>query len=190
MSKAEYQKKWREKNREKMRNYNRNYRVLHREKRTEQLREWRKKNPEKVLNCNRQYSALHKEKRREYAKEYSRKRRKDPEFRKRERLANNKSRDKLKVKVFELLGGQCANPYGLHDKPFIDVRCLQIDHVDGIRDSKDYPRNKDYRGTYAFYKEVYQELLKGSKKYQCLCANCNWIKRSVNHELRMQDRKN
>ncbi len=189
MSKAEYQKEWRAKNREKMRAWQRNYNALHRKKRAEQLREWRKKNPEKVLNESRKYRALHLEKIRIYAKEYSRKKREDPEFRKKERLANNKSRDKLKLKVFELLGGKCANPYDLHDKPFTDVRCLQIDHVDGIRDSRDYSRNKDYRGTYAFYKEVYQELLEGSKKYQCLCANCNWIKRSVNNETQWKYRK-
>lgn len=46
---------------------------------------------------------------------------------------------------------------------------LQIDHING-----DGVRYKD-GGFYIF--RILQEIKKGSREYQLLCANCNWIKR-------------
>ena len=54
---------------------------------------------------------------------------------------------------------------------FSDKRALQIDHVNGngMQDRKS--------GYYKFYQDVIASLERGEKKYQILCANCNWIKR-------------
>jgi hypothetical protein len=80
--------------------------------------------------------------------------------------------NKLKQAVFNILGKECSFC------GFNDIRALQIDHVNGgglkeIRLSK---------GNY--YKFLLTEIISNPNKYQVLCANCNWIKRSVNNENR------
>lgn len=76
----------------------------------------------------------------------------------------------LRQDVLKALGGQC----GLCG--FDDWRALQIDHVNG-NGSKDRARflNKDQ-----FYRAVIAE----PDAYQCLCSNCNWIKRYEQGEHR------
>lgn len=85
-------------------------------------------------------------------------------YRKRSRELNKKYR----LLVLGLLGCKCKIC------GFSDYRALQIDHVDGggCKEKRVGNKNKYY----------YNELLKGSKKYQLLCANCNWIKRFENNE--------
>lgn len=73
----------------------------------------------------------------------------------------------------EALGGKCIQ-CGFDDK-----RALQIDHIDGGGSKERKERN--FKGS--FNKHVLQSFLKGENKYQLLCANCNWIKRSVNNEM-------
>ena len=58
---------------------------------------------------------------------------------------------------------------------FTDVRALQFDHIVALRRQK---------GETSKPQLVASEILKGSKDYQLLCANCNWIKRAENHEYR------
>jgi len=85
-----------------------------------------------------------------------------------------------RLEIINLLGGQCINPYGLHDKPFTDIRCLQIDHINGGGTRE--------RRTGIFTSNKYPQIIKFIKenphqtKYQLLCANCNWIKRDKNME--------
>ena len=78
----------------------------------------------------------------------------------------------LKTQIFELLGGKCIK-CGCSD-----FRCLQIDHINGggQKERKKFPSHK------MFYMYVLKQLRVGSKDYQCLCANCNWIKRWENKE--------
>ena len=76
-----------------------------------------------------------------------------------------------KSAILELLGKKCVRC------GFEDDRALQIDHVNGggVKEKK-----KMTGGTY--YVFVVKRILAGSKKYQVLCANCNWIKRFENNE--------
>jgi hypothetical protein len=78
-----------------------------------------------------------------------------------------KSRTKIKFRIFELLGRKCNNCN------FSDWRALQIDHVKG-NGKQDRLKFGD-SGSY--YLHILKEIEKGSKEYQLLCANCNWIKR-------------
>jgi hypothetical protein len=55
-----------------------------------------------------------------------------------------------------------------------DRRCLQVDHVFG-GGKKEYKK----RATIRFYQNVINDL---RGRYQCLCANCNWIKRALRKE--------
>lgn len=92
--------------------------------------------------------------------------------------ARKKQPQKLRIEILEKLGNMCVNPYGLHDKPFTDVRCLQIDHVNGhgLKEMKSFHDRK------AYYRFILKRIRNGSKDYQLLCANCNWIKRHENQE--------
>jgi len=74
--------------------------------------------------------------------------------------------------IFDMFDNKCVRC------GFSDERALQIDHInnDGYKDAK-----KNGKGASWWYlKNVYKSLLKGEKKYQVLCANCNWIKRTEN----------
>lgn len=79
-----------------------------------------------------------------------------------------KYRARLRAAVVAALGGRCVQC------GFTDVRALQIDHVagGGVRE----------RRTIGYY-GICQRVLRGSKGYQLLCANCNWIKRAVRGEI-------
>lgn len=78
----------------------------------------------------------------------------------------------LKEQIFELLGNKCIRC------DFSDPRALQIDHINGggQKERKRFPSHK------MFYMYVLRQLKAGSKDYQLLCANCNWIKRYENKE--------
>jgi hypothetical protein len=92
---------------------------------------------------------------------------------------NKKMIRKRRQEVFELLGNKCANPFNLpHPDWCNDWRCLQIDHVNGggVRELR------GHKNRYSFYGMVIREIKAGSKEYQLLCANCNWIKRYENKE--------
>jgi hypothetical protein len=74
--------------------------------------------------------------------------------------------------VVRLLGGKCVK-CGI-----TDIRCLQIDHVfgGGVKEYKKLRCGREY------YVSMLRQVEAGSVKYQVLCANCNWIKRSVEKE--------
>lgn len=75
---------------------------------------------------------------------------------------------KQRLEVIKKLGEKCCK-CGFNDK-----RALQIDHINGggIKERK----RKDY---YSIYTEI---MTTNQKKYQLLCANCNWIKKYENNE--------
>lgn len=85
------------------------------------------------------------------------------------------SKLKTKNEIHLMLGGECIKC------GFSDTRALQIDHIKGggYKERKGYNTNP---------KEYYRNILKSIKnkenKYQLLCANCNWIKRFENNEIR------
>lgn len=78
----------------------------------------------------------------------------------------------MKQAVYDLLGRKCAIC------GFDDMRALQIDHVNGggVKEIRAVKGN--------YYKFILKELISYPNKYQILCANCNWIKRSLNNENR------
>jgi len=85
---------------------------------------------------------------------------------------------RLKHRVYDKLGNRCSNPHCLWQnedgtRGCNDARCLQIDHVNGggKKDRK--------KGIYRMY---LQALKDEHNEYQILCANCNWIKLTVNAE--------
>jgi RNase P subunit RPR2 len=93
-----------------------------------------------------------------------------------EKLAedNRKIRKKLKEEIYHMLGNKCSNPNCLVPNGCRDVRCLQIDHINGGGQKS----RKQFQANYIkYYTFVLQQLKAGSKDYQLLCANCNWIKR-------------
>lgn len=89
-------------------------------------------------------------------------------YRDKDREKYNKYMRELKeiyrMKVVVKLGSKC-----LHCG-FSDSRALQIDHVNGGGKQEMKTINR-----LAFYKRVFEDVY---GKYQLLCANCNWIKRS------------
>ena len=90
---------------------------------------------------------------------------------KRKRKATEYTRN-MKKAVHTILGGECVRC------GFDDVRALQIDHVNG-------GGNKEVKKvTKHYYKYVLEKIVAGSVDYQLLCANCNWIKRVENGEVR------
>ena len=89
--------------------------------------------------------------------------------------SQKKYKQKVRAKTIELLGGKCSNPNCLVPNGCTDIRCLQIDHVKG-------GGNKALKSSYKEYKKIYMAIRSGSKDYQLLCANCNWIKFHENKE--------
>ena len=81
---------------------------------------------------------------------------------------------KIRNKTLEALGNKCVRC------GFNDYRALQIDHING-GGSKER-KERLFGGK--FHSHVIQSFMKGENKYQLLCANCNWIKRFENKEVR------
>jgi hypothetical protein len=104
-------------------------------------------------------------KRLKYFSEYNKKRRESE--RKRLALFHTTQRKE----IIDLLGGKCSRC------GFDDYRALQIDHVEGGGRKE----IESLKSSYLFH--VIKEIKAGSKKYQCLCANCNWIKKWENKEV-------
>lgn len=89
-----------------------------------------------------------------------------------ERLRSREWRRVIRTEVLDLLGGVCCKC------GFDDRRALQIDHVKG---GGLYDYNRSPGGVYL--SRVKRHIKRGGKKYQLLCANCNWIKRNEQKEF-------
>ena len=89
-----------------------------------------------------------------------------------------KSHLKLKLEVFTHYSGtnppQCANPYGEHKEPYTTLSTLSLDYIKGGH----------RRSGISMGHELYRMLRKEGCPigWQVLCMNCQWIKRSLNHE--------
>lgn len=79
---------------------------------------------------------------------------------------------KYRLSILEILGFKC------YKCGFDDIRALQIDHVKGNGE-----KERRGKGTGNPYKIMLNKIIQGSKDYQILCANCNWIKKSENKEV-------
>ena len=92
--------------------------------------------------------------------------------------SSKKTRSKLRVEIVSLLGGKCVRC------GFEDIRALQIDHVNGGANKEVMKKyGKPYSNCHR-YVLIRDAILLGSKEYQLLCANCNWIKRFENKEIK------
>jgi hypothetical protein len=89
--------------------------------------------------------------------------------------AARKRRAEHKRLVFMAYGNKCKHC------GFTDPRALQIDHTRG-GGHKDRMDKKILSGD-GFYKFILK-MNCPKDRFQLLCANCNWIKRSENHEYR------
>jgi len=88
---------------------------------------------------------------------------------------NKKQREqaqRIRSEVLTFLGNKCVRCGET------DIRCLQVDHVNG----GGVQELRRIRGA-TYFRKVFQELKRGSKAYQCLCANCNWRKRYEREEI-------
>jgi hypothetical protein len=94
----------------------------------------------------------------------------------RQKLSSTARRRLYRLKIFDLLGGAQCRKCG-----FDDYRALQIDHVNG-------GGGKQLKSDTRLLKPAYYFtiIVQKPSDYQVLCANCNWIKRDENHELRKQ----
>jgi len=93
--------------------------------------------------------------------------RKNPEKR---NLVYKKLRDNL-LEIFDYKCSRCG---------FSDIRALQIDHKEG----QGHQEILKYGSSFKMYRFYLNNLEIAREKLQILCANCNWIKRSENHEVR------
>jgi len=94
----------------------------------------------------------------------------DPEkFRKQRRQWHHK----VRFQIIDLLGGKCVVC------GFSDWRALQVDHIKG----GGYKERVQGHTPSALLKDIIKSIKNNKKKYQLLCANCNWIKRYENKEM-------
>lgn len=113
---------------------------------------------------------------------YDSDRKKNPKSREAQVRYRNKHRKEIRIRqkeyhkqnreeLFCLLGNKCFNC------GFSDRRALQIDHINGggIKERINY-NTKD------FHRVVLKSIKNNERKYQLLCANCNWIKRHEKQE--------
>jgi hypothetical protein len=142
--------------------YYHNYYLNHKNQSRQTAKKWRTNNPDKVKEIQKNW----KENNPEHAKEIIKK-------------SNHKVRLKIKLEIFNLLGSCCINPYNQHDKPYTDIRALQIDHVNGNGNKE----RKQFNGTLPYYKYILEKIKLGSKDYQLMCSNCNNIKRFEENEF-------
>lgn len=103
--------------------------------------------------------------------------RRSPELVQAERTRRSRKYTIWRAKVVMTLGAECR---GCRIK---DSRVLQIDHIhgNGTQDRND----RGFSGSgynYRFFMKVLEDP-DFFRKYQVLCANCNWIKKSENNEV-------
>jgi hypothetical protein len=111
-------------------------------------------------------------------KNNSRKYYKDINIRNNHNIIQKRIRDRVRKEILELLGSKCSNPYNLKHLDWCnDLSILQIDHINGCGAIQ---RRKEC-GSY--YLIVLDKIKNGSKDYQLLCPNCNWLKKIKNNEI-------
>jgi len=86
-------------------------------------------------------------------------------------------RRELREHLIDVLGARCAG-CGTTDR-----RVLQIDHIKngGAQHRKTFGGV----GNYQYYRDMEKRIQSGSKEFQLLCANCNYIKAIEYHKEKM-----
>jgi hypothetical protein len=130
---------------------------------------WQKQNKQKVLAYNRKDYKKHRPERLKAKKAYCLKNKLKIKEKRKDRYWVRKE---IIFKEFENKCKHCGNS---------DIRVLQIDHING--GGRKEMMSFRFNG---FLNHCYKQLLENKisflKKYQLLCANCNWIKRIENKE--------
>lgn len=127
-----------------------------------------RRNREKILRHSHEYYLKHKEEKRAYGRKYYSK----PEVKERCRKLAKRRIQKRRLLLIKLLGNKCVKC------GFDDWRALQIDHIHGGGNKE----RKKRKHMDSYYKSIIESVKRGEKKYQLLCANCNWIKKYENSE--------
>lgn len=173
-SRKKYHTEYYKKNRDRILQQNREYRELHKDEIKAKSPVYRKK-----------YVGEHQEEIKKYQHDYAVKNWKitrkramsTPEGRDWIRNYYCHQRKEQRIKVFERLGNKCCRC------GFSDTRALQIDHINGGGSTE----NKKI-GSRGIYKRILS-LDNPNDKYQLLCANCNWIKRVEQNEIKKRVRE-
>jgi hypothetical protein len=69
----------------------------------------------------------------------------------------------------------CQNPFGQHTQPYMDIRALSIDHVNG--GGTRHRKSLKGRSGYHFYRWLKENSFPVG--FQVLCMNCQFIKRTI-----------
>ena len=77
----------------------------------------------------------------------------------------------VRMAAIQILGGKCVRC------GFSDPRALQADHING-------GGIKDRKITTTYPLHIIKSVMNKENKFQLLCANCNWIKRAEQREVR------
>jgi hypothetical protein len=109
---------------------------------------YEKKNPEKI----REYAKKYREGHRDYLNE----------------LGRNIGK-KLRNQILDKFGRKCNNPNCPIPAEKLDIRSLQLDHI-----NDDGAKEKKLLGSCY---SIYRKALKYPDNYQLLCPYCNWMKR-------------
>ena len=73
--------------------------------------------------------------------------------------------------LIDFLGGKCARC------GFSDIRALQVDHVNGGGNQERKANRTEG------VNDLFRRVRETPDAFQCLCANCNWIKRHEGGEF-------
>ena len=143
---------------------------------------WKLAHPEQAKKHNRDYNLKLKERRKA-----------DPELDKRfrekrkawEQAHPERSERGLRERILIKFGYKCSNPAcqwlnADGSRGCTDKRCLQIDHVFGGGKQELKKISRD-----VYLRKVLADV---DGLYQLLCANCNWIKRFTNEEIKFDRR--
>lgn len=155
-------------------------------------RRYYQEHKEECLKRSRDYRKRNRKKFNAYAREWLRRKKQDvnwlAKYTEKRRKYNRKRRHGLRRQIIKLLGGKCIRC------GFSDKRALQIDHVHGggrRHAGRKYGKKFTKHGTHqaggisnyvVYLNKILNEIKAGSKDYQLLCANCNWIKKFEENE--------
>lgn len=99
------------------------------------------------------------------------------------RIHSKPRKEHPRIIVLRMLGNKCSNPNCLVFGGCVDIRCLQIDHING----GGRKQIKNMKNSYRMFSYYVRHPEETKKDLQVLCSNCNWIKV---HEKREFYRKN
>jgi hypothetical protein len=163
---------------------NKKYHLEHPKYSYNYLKNWQQNNKEKTHKYNKKCREKHKEQYNNHNKEYMKKDR--IINRKKYLIYNQEYNEKIRimrVNILNIFGNKCSNPYNIDHSSFekdINYKyCLQIDHINGGGKKQ----RKEFKGANNI--RYFNYIINNLSEHQLLCANCNWMKRIVNNEIKI-----